>query len=251
VAESHALKSKEVFPAVFTRHALAYQERLEQVMSRGEARGRLRVLELVDAQPGTRLLDLACGPGTLSRRLARQVSPGGEVVGIDLASGMIELAQAAGIPNARFEVMDIEQLTFSAASFDAAVCGHGLQFVPHLSVALGEARRVLRPSSRFAASVPVEGTDESVWSLLEAVLDRWLPPAAQAFDERSTRAAVSASIRSRWLSIHMAIAEHSSNVRRATPIRGPTRVPSPPRTSMVIISNEREVPTISGERKWK
>jgi hypothetical protein len=53
------VKSKELFPQVFGRHALAYQQRIEQVMARGEARGRLRVLELVDVQPGMRVLDLA------------------------------------------------------------------------------------------------------------------------------------------------------------------------------------------------
>ena len=190
MAEPHAVKAKELYPRVFGRHALAYQQRIEQVMARGEARGRLRVLELVDAQPGMRVLDLACGPGTLSRRLAEQVSPGGEVVGVDLARGMIEVARAAGIPNARFEVMDIERLTFGDGYFDAAVCGHGLQFAPELAVALGEARRVLRGGARFAASVPVDANNESVWALLEEVIDRRLPPATQAIDQTPTRAAV-------------------------------------------------------------
>jgi ubiquinone/menaquinone biosynthesis C-methylase UbiE len=181
------LKSKELFPGVFSRHALEYQRRLEEVMERGEALGRLRVIELVNAQPGMRVLDLACGPGTLSRRLALLVSPGGEVVGVDLALGMIELARAANTPNARFEVMDIEQLSFADATFDAAVCGHGFQFAPRLGVALHEARRVLGPGARFAASVPVEATRDSVWSLLDAVVDRWLGPAPQAVDQKPTR----------------------------------------------------------------
>ncbi len=181
------LKSKELFPGVFSRHALEYQRRLEEVMERGEALGRLRVIELVNAQPGMRVLDLACGPGTLSRRLALLVSPGGEVVGVDLANGMIELARAANTPNARFEVMDFEQLWFRDATFDAAVCGHGFQFAPRLGVALHEARRVLRPAARFAASVPVETTRDSVWTLLDAVVDRWLGPAPQAVDQKPTR----------------------------------------------------------------
>jgi ubiquinone/menaquinone biosynthesis C-methylase UbiE len=181
------VKSKQLFPGVFSRHALAYDHRLEQVMARGEARGRLRVLEFVDAQPGMRILDLACGPGTLTRRLAAQVSPGGEIVGVDLAPGMIELAQAARTPNARFEVMDIEQLSFPDASFDAAACGHGLQFVPDLGAALREARRVLRPGGRLAASVPVDATRDLVWSLLDEVVDRWLGPPPQAVDQKSTR----------------------------------------------------------------
>ncbi len=184
------MKSKDLFPAVFGRHAVAYQQRIEQVMERGEARGRLRVLELVDARPGMRVLDLACGPGTLSRRIALQVSPGGDVVGIDLAPGMIEVARAAQIPNARFEVMDLERLSFADGSFDAAVCGHGLQFAPDLALALRETRRVLRSNARFAASVPVDANNESVWALLETVIDRRLPPAAQAVDQSSTRAEV-------------------------------------------------------------
>jgi ubiquinone/menaquinone biosynthesis C-methylase UbiE len=190
VAEAHALKSKDLFPAVFSRHALDYQSRLEQIMARGEARGRMRVLELVDAQPGMRILDLACGPGTLARRLAQQVSPGGEVVGVDLAPGMIEVASAGDIASARFEVMDIERLTFPDAMFDAAACGHGIQFAPDLGMALREARRVLRPGARFAASVPVQSTAGSVWSLLDAVVDRWLGPAPQAEDQKPTRDAV-------------------------------------------------------------
>lgn len=187
MAESHPLKSKQLFPGVFSRHALDYDRRLEQVMARGEARGRVRVLELVDAQPGMRILDLACGPGTLTRRLAARVSPGGEVVGVDLAPGMIELAQAAGTLNARFEVMDIEQLTFPDASFDAAACGHGLQFAPDLDAALREARRVLRPGARLVASVPVDATRDQVWALLDEVVDRWLGPPPQAVDQKSTR----------------------------------------------------------------
>jgi SAM-dependent methyltransferase len=86
--------------------------------------------------------------------------------------------------------MDIERLTFGDGSFDAAVCGHGIQFAPELAAALGEARRVLRGGARFAASVPVDANNESVWALLEEVIDRRLPPAAQAIDQTPTRAVV-------------------------------------------------------------
>jgi ubiquinone/menaquinone biosynthesis C-methylase UbiE len=184
-----AVKSKDLFPAIFSRHAEAYDRRLDQVMSRGEAKGRLRIIELVEAKPGMRIVDLACGPGNLSRRLAPLVEPNGEVVGVDLASGMIERARLPATPNARFEVMDIEELKFDDASFDGAVCGHGLQFVPHLDRALSEARRVLRPGSRFVASVPA-GSGPSAMTVLDSVVDRWLPPAPEAEDRSATRAAV-------------------------------------------------------------
>src|SRR5712692_11665472 len=184
------MKSKDFFPAVFSRHADAYQRRLEDIMARGEARGRTRVIELAGARPGMRILDLACGPGNLSRRLAAQVAPDGEVVGVDLAPGMIELARSVDIPNARFEVMDIELLDFADGTFDAAVCGHGLQFVPDLGRALREARRVLKAGGGLAASVPVSTVQEAVWDLLYAVLDRWLPPRTEVVDQKLTRETV-------------------------------------------------------------
>lgn len=186
------MKSKDLYPAIFSRHAEAYDRRLDQIMSRGEARGRQRVIDLVEARAGMRILDLACGPGNLTRRLAALVEPNGEVVGVDLAPGMIERARLASIPNARFEVMDIEDLRFDDSSFDAAVCGHGLQFAPHLDRALTEARRVLRHGSRFAASVPTgSGRGKDALQLLDSVVDRWLPPAPEAPDRATTRRTVS------------------------------------------------------------
>jgi ubiquinone/menaquinone biosynthesis C-methylase UbiE len=184
------VNSKDLFPAIFSRHAEAYELRLDQIMSRGEARGRQRVIDLVEATPGMRVLDLACGPGNLSRRIAALVAPGGQVIGVDLAPGMIERARAAGIANASFEVMDIEELAFPDASFDAALCGHGLQFVAHLDRALGEARRVLRPGARFAASVPLPSTVIGPWKLIDEVVEKWLPPAPRAADQQETRAIV-------------------------------------------------------------
>jgi ubiquinone/menaquinone biosynthesis C-methylase UbiE len=194
VEEASGVKSKELFPAIFSRHAAAYARRLDQIMASGEARGRQRVIDLVEAKPGMQILDLACGPGTLTRRLAARVRPDGLVVGVDLAPGMIQVAEAAATPNARFEVMDIEELAFPDASFDAAVCGHGLQFVPHLDRALAETHRVLRAGSRFAASVPVTPVSQSVSALLDGVIDRWLPPAPRAVDQEATRSVVADAI---------------------------------------------------------
>ncbi len=71
---------------------------------------------------GMALLDCGCGPGTITLGLAEAVAPG-EVVGIDLEPGMVELAKGfakeRGIANARFEVADIGELPFPDDSFDA------------------------------------------------------------------------------------------------------------------------------------
>src|SRR5260370_37194323 len=101
-------------------------------MARGEARGRTRVIELARARPGMHIVDLACGPGSLSRLLAAMVAPVGEVVGVDLAPGMSALARGAEIPSARVEVMVGGQLPFAHGTFDAADSAHGLQCAPDL-----------------------------------------------------------------------------------------------------------------------
>ena len=182
--------AKDLYPGTFSRHAGAYKRRLDEVMSRGEARGRTAVIEWVDPTAGKRILDLACGPGTLSYPLAKAVSPGGEVVGIDLAPGMIELARRdapPGLPLA-FEPMDMEDLRFPDRRFDAAVCGHGLQFVPNLRRALGETRRVLKPGARMAASVPVDPPKPSdAQAILERSIGGAMPPLPKARDQFATR----------------------------------------------------------------
>src|SRR2546428_10103536 len=86
-----SLKSKALSPMIFSRHAAAYQQRLEQIMARGEARGRERVIKLLPLEPGMHVLDLACGPGTLTMPIPAQVRPSGEVCGVDLPDGLIAL----------------------------------------------------------------------------------------------------------------------------------------------------------------
>jgi len=103
---------------------------------------------------------------------------------------MIELAKALHLPSARFELMDIENLAFDAASFDAAICGHGFQFASDLPRALSEARRVLLPPGKLTASVPIGSYGEEVWIQLYAVIDSWVPPAPEAVDQALTRATV-------------------------------------------------------------
>jgi ubiquinone/menaquinone biosynthesis C-methylase UbiE len=185
--------AKDLYPIAFSRVAATYKQRLDQVMARSESRGRAALIDWVDPTPGKRILDLACGPGTLSYRLAQTVWPDGEVVGIDLAPGMIELARREAPPDLplRFELMDMEDLRFRADSFDAATCGHGLSFVPDLLRALAEACRVIKPGARLAASVPV---DPSQPSAAQAILERTvgvdLPPAPRARDQFATRRTV-------------------------------------------------------------
>jgi SAM-dependent methyltransferase len=111
---------------------------------------------------------------------------------VDLAEGMLALARADGLAVAR---MDIERLGLATGAFDAAACGHALQFCADVRRALAEVRRVLRPGARFAASLPAAGGSSEAGRLLEQVLDRRLPraPRMGLHDQARVRAAVAST----------------------------------------------------------
>jgi SAM-dependent methyltransferase len=98
-------------------------------------------------QPGMRLLDCGCGPGSITVGLAEVVSPG-ETIGLDLQSSQLErarlLAAEQSRSNVRFELGSVYELPFADSSFDA-VFAHNL--ILHLADplrALREVRRVLK-----------------------------------------------------------------------------------------------------------
>jgi ubiquinone/menaquinone biosynthesis C-methylase UbiE len=105
-------------------------------------------------QPGERVLDAGCGPGTMAIRMAEKVSPAGEVAGIDASAEMIEAARRkakkAKSP-ARFEAAAIESLPFADGTFDVATSTFMLHHLPEdvQAKGLAEVRRVLKPGGRF------------------------------------------------------------------------------------------------------
>jgi ubiquinone/menaquinone biosynthesis C-methylase UbiE len=80
--------------------------------------------------PGrARVLDAACGPGNASRFLMAQ-RPDLDLLGIDLAPRMVEMARAT-VPTARFEVHDCRNLAALKRSFDGLICAFGLPYLSH------------------------------------------------------------------------------------------------------------------------
>lgn len=74
-----------------------------------------------------RVLDAACGPGNVARSLLAQ-RPELDLLGIDLAPRMVELAQAA-VPSARFRVQDCRDLRALQRRFDGIICAFGLPYL--------------------------------------------------------------------------------------------------------------------------
>lgn len=106
---------------------------------------------------GNRVLDVACGTGVVAQLAAAQVGAGGRVVGLDVNSGMLDVARATGTQPDVLSVEWVEgsalALPFADGEFDVVLCQLGLQFFEDRLGALGEMQRVLVDSGRLGASV--------------------------------------------------------------------------------------------------
>jgi ubiquinone/menaquinone biosynthesis C-methylase UbiE len=119
---------------------------------------------------GQRLLDVGCGPGTITADLAALVAPG-EVVGIDASAEVVAQAGAA-YPDVTFRTGDVYQLDWADASFDIV---HAHQVLQHLAdpvAALVEMRRVCARGGVVAARD--SDYHAMTWFPADPQLDRWL-----------------------------------------------------------------------------
>lgn len=122
-------------------------------------------------KPHMRILDVGCGPGTITADLARYV-PDGRVTGIDAAADVLEQArQATEAKNADFTTGDVYALDFPDETFCVA---HAHQVLQHLSdpvKALREMRRVTKPGGMVAVRDADYGA--MVWFPESGPLDEW------------------------------------------------------------------------------
>jgi SAM-dependent methyltransferase len=107
------------------------------------------LLGAIGVKPGTRLLDVASGPGYVA---AAAAAAGATAVGVDFSSEMVGLA-ARRYPGIRFHEGDAESLAFPDESFDAVAINFGILHLARPDTALAEACRVLTPGGRCALTV--------------------------------------------------------------------------------------------------
>ena len=120
---------------------------------------------LPSLRPGMRLLDVGCGPGSITQGLARRLAPG-PVVGLDLSRATLETARqnaaAAGLTNLTYEEGSVYQLPFADATFDVAYAHQVLQHLREPASALREMLRVVRAGGLIAVREVDWGT-ASYW----------------------------------------------------------------------------------------
>ncbi|WP_420113620.1 class I SAM-dependent methyltransferase [Pseudactinotalea sp.] len=125
-------------------------------------------------ESGMDVLDVGCGPGTITVDLASRV-PGGRVIGIDTSADVLgkaaDLAVAQGVENVQLEQADVMALPYSAESFDVVHAHQVLQHMADPVGALREMRRVLRPGGLLAVRDADYGAMR--WFPDSDGLDRW------------------------------------------------------------------------------
>jgi ubiquinone/menaquinone biosynthesis C-methylase UbiE len=113
-------------------------------------------------RPGrAKVLDAACGPGNVSRYLLGR-RPELELLGIDLAPRMVELAREA-VPSAQFAVQDCRRLADLKRRFDGIICAFGLPYLScdEASAFIGAAAEILQPGGVLYLSTMLGRSEDS------------------------------------------------------------------------------------------
>lgn len=109
-----------------------------------------QTLAIMDLQPTDRVLDLGCGTGWASRRLARLV-PQGEVIGVDVADEMLRRAEKSseGVTNVRYQWGTAENIPAQDHVFTKVLSVESFYYYADQGKALDELRRVMAPGGRL------------------------------------------------------------------------------------------------------
>jgi demethylmenaquinone methyltransferase/2-methoxy-6-polyprenyl-1,4-benzoquinol methylase len=141
-----------------------------------EPRWRRRAVRAARLAPGMRALDVATGTGRVAADLWREVQPGGEVVGVDFAEGMLTVARErfADHPGLTFIAGDALALPVPDATFDAATIAFGMRNLSDYRQGFAELRRAVKPGGRVIC-LEIARPNSRLGRLAQAWFDRVVP----------------------------------------------------------------------------
>jgi ubiquinone/menaquinone biosynthesis C-methylase UbiE len=132
-------------------------ERHRELLFEGQRAVSEWLVDRVDPRPGQTVLELAAGPGETGFLAAERVGADGRLISTDLSAGMIDAARrgadARGLRNVEFRVMDAQQIDLPDESVDGVISRFGVMLMPDPGAAVRGARRVLRDGGRLAYAV--------------------------------------------------------------------------------------------------
>lgn len=135
------------------------------------------VLSLCEPNPEAKLLDLGCGNGEFTLKVAERIGTG-NVFGIDIVKDNVEQAKAKGIDCYQAD-LDGAKLPFEDESFDAVCANHIIEHVSDTDGFVKEVHRVLKPGGYAVISTP----NLAAWHCIVFLLLGWQPHPAQVSDE--------------------------------------------------------------------
>lgn len=136
-----------------------------------------RLVMATRLRPGMAVLDIGCGTGAASLAAARAVTPGGWVLGVDWAPGMVQRARQqaaqAGITAIGFVCEDATRLRYAPGLFDAVIASMVVPYLAGPQHALGCWSSLLRGPGRLAFSWV--GAEDPAWQPAIDAVDSFLP----------------------------------------------------------------------------
>lgn len=151
-------------PTATTWNSSLYETKHAFVWQYGES-----LLDLLNPQAGERILDLGCGTGQLTEKIA---SHGVNVVGIDRSAAMIARARE-NYPQLQFEIADAQNFQF-AEPFDAVFSNAVLHWVKEPDAVIHCIQQALKPGGRFVAELGGRGNVAAIVTALSNVLQQTL-----------------------------------------------------------------------------
>lgn len=163
--DQRAAKVNDLFAAIAPRYDF-----INDLQSFGLHRHwKNRLVRLARLQSGQSALDVCCGTGDITFRLAET---GAEATGLDFTAAMLEVARRRATPSVtpavrapKFIQGDAMRLPFAEASFDAVTVGYGLRNLASWEMGLSEMCRVTRPGGRVLV-LDFGKPDNAVWRSL-------------------------------------------------------------------------------------
>lgn len=153
-----------------TWDAELYEARHSFVWQFGEA-----LISMLDPKPGERILDLGCGPGQLTHKIA---SSGAQVTGLDASAEMIGLARQ-NYPDLKFVLQDAARMEFEG-EFDAVFSNAALHWMLDAAAVARGVSQALRPGGRFVAELGGKGNIRHIEDAMKKVapiyLGEYAPP---------------------------------------------------------------------------
>jgi ubiquinone/menaquinone biosynthesis C-methylase UbiE len=141
----------------------------------GPFRSSSELVKLANIQAGYAVLDLACGTGAITKRIAAKVGPFGKVVGVDSSISAIKIAKKENNKtNLDFVLSDVEFIKFNK-KFDVVTCQYALFFFPNANKVLQNIKQYLKKDGTLALTLHGSGDTVPYFSSVLDVVEKFIP----------------------------------------------------------------------------